>query len=224
MKKFIFMCLVVTELFVIGHWSDIGKILAVIGLVVLLIAGVVLFARATARKKTSAEETSQKIPPEPPGQTDEAPVEKPHDGKAPAYRRKHLLTKNEWAFYKKLKPIADKYNLHVLSKIRMADLVEPMPGNDKSTWYRDFAKIKAKHVDFALANPENLYILLLIELDDPSHLTPSVTARDNFVDLVYASVGIPILHISSADNLEDSIVRLLKLEKKVETTTADAKN
>lgn len=132
---------------------------------------------------------------------------------APAYQRKMLLTKREWSFYKALKPIADKYGLHVLSKIRMADLVAPQQTDNQSEWYRRFAKIKAKHVDFALANPENLYVLLLIELDDTTHLGGSVTARDNFVDLVYQSVGLPILHISSPDNLEENMIRLLKLEK-----------
>lgn len=129
----------------------------------------------------------------------------------PLYRRKLLLTKNEWLFYQSLKSIADKYDLHVLSKIRMADLVEPLCTANRADWYRGFAKIRAKHVDFALTNPSNLYVLLLIELDDISHLTESVMIRDKFVDSVYQSAGLPILHISSADNLEDKIVHLLNL-------------
>ena len=40
------------------------------------------------------------------------------------YRRKYLLTKNEWLFYKRLKPLADRYGLGITAKIRLADLIE----------------------------------------------------------------------------------------------------
>ena len=33
------------------------------------------------------------------------------------YKRKYLLTKNEFYFYKRLRPIAEKYNLNILTKI-----------------------------------------------------------------------------------------------------------
>ena len=112
-------------------------------------------------------------------------------------------------FYKRLKPIADKYHLHVLCKIRMADLVEPLPTADKSLWYSNFGKIKAKHVDFALANPENLHVLLLLELDDSSHTWDKSRQRDAFVDQVYQKVGIPILHVWGAAGLEEAILGAL---------------
>ena len=35
------------------------------------------------------------------------------------YKKKYLLTKHEWAFYKKLKPLADRYNLVVIAKTRL---------------------------------------------------------------------------------------------------------
>lgn len=33
------------------------------------------------------------------------------------YIKPYLLTKKEWAFYKALKPITDKYHLHILAKV-----------------------------------------------------------------------------------------------------------
>lgn len=42
----------------------------------------------------------------------------------PPYKKKLLLTKNEWRFYKDLKPIADKEKLTIIAKVRLADLVE----------------------------------------------------------------------------------------------------
>lgn len=121
----------------------------------------------------------------------------------PLYKRKYLLTKNELYFYKELKAVADKLNLSVLAKIRMADLVEPKSGGKK--YYQEFAKIKAKHVDFALCSPENLYIQLLIELDDNSHNSQSVSDRDNFVETVYRATGYKLYRAKGTANLEKEI-------------------
>ena len=124
----------------------------------------------------------------------------------PTYRRKFLLTKNELHFYKELKRVADKLNLTVLSKIRMADLVEPKStGKD---YYREFAKIKAMHVDFALCNPSNLYVVLLIELDDNSHKFTS--ERDSFVESVYKAAGYKLYRAYGTASLERDISALLQ--------------
>lgn len=52
------------------------------------------------------------------------------------YRRKFLLTKNEYWFYKSLKEIADKYDFAVLAKIRFADLVEVSAEADKKEYMK----------------------------------------------------------------------------------------
>ena len=124
----------------------------------------------------------------------------------PVYKRKPLLTGNEWDFYKTLKPIADKFGLVVLAKIRMADLVETV-ADSNSEYYRGFAKVKAKHVDFALARPDNLYIELLIELDDSTHKAGN--ERDAFVESVYSAVGYKLLRTYGAANLEEQIKQVL---------------
>lgn len=131
------------------------------------------------------------------------------------YKRKYLLTKYELSFYKDLKSIADKYDLHILSKIRMADIVEPQYTADKSAWYSSFGKIKSKHVDFALTNPDNLYIVLLIELDDNSHKNGNAHIRDEFIDMAYESARIPVLHVPNSVGLEEQIIKKLNIEKKV---------
>ena len=121
---------------------------------------------------------------------------------APIYKRKYLLTRHEWDFYKALKPIADKLQLTVLSKIRMADLVETV-ADSNSDYYRGFAKVKAKHVDFALARPDNLYVELLIELDDSTHTEGN--ERDAFVESVYQMAGYRLLRVRNTLCLEDEI-------------------
>lgn len=127
------------------------------------------------------------------------------------YKRKYLLTKNEWYFYKALKPIADELGYIVLSKIRMADLVEPNEPNEKMK-YGAFQKIKAKHVDFALAKAENCEVVILIELDDNSHNDHDQLERDAFCDRVYRDCGYKVLRTRGTADLRQRILRMIQPE------------
>lgn len=127
------------------------------------------------------------------------------------YEKKFLLTKDEWVFYKELRRIAQKHGLHVLAKIRMADLIQVKGGLSHPEWEAAFRRIKAKHVDFVLANPVNLYPLLLIELDGPSHRSEAARRRDRFVNDAYRTAGLPILHVRGAARLEEHICTELGL-------------
>lgn len=96
------------------------------------------------------------------------------------YQKKYLLTKNEYNFYWRLKPIADKYGLQILTKIRLADLVETKRNLSYMNNNIYFNKIKSKHIDFALA--DNMKVVVLIELDDSSHNQDDRIERDIFVN------------------------------------------
>ena len=133
----------------------------------------------------------------------------------PTFQRRYLLTKNELNFYKKLKPIADKYNMHILCKVRVADIIQPIDTNSRSEWYSMFGRIKSRHVDFALANPENMYIILAIELDDRSHNNPKTIERDNFINAAYADAGIALLRTYNCrqEELENAIITTVNLKR-----------
>lgn len=124
------------------------------------------------------------------------------------YRKKFLLTKNEWAFYKSLKPVADELGYTVLAKIRVADLVEVTTKN-RSEWQKYFNKVNRKHIDFVLAKPENLQIVLLIELDDNSH-NESQKNRDAFIDALYKQTGYKLLRTRGTAELKEQIETILK--------------
>ncbi|NLK70382.1 MAG: DUF2726 domain-containing protein [Clostridiales bacterium] len=128
------------------------------------------------------------------------------------YVKKTLLSKNELSFYKKLKPISEKYGMHILCKIRMADIVEVKKGLRREEWSKYFNKIKSKHVDFALADPDTMEIAVLIELDDKSHIQKNRAERDNFVDKVYSVTNIPIIHTYGNDmkTVEELILTVLE--------------
>ncbi len=117
------------------------------------------------------------------------------------YQMKYLLTRNEYHFYTKLVPIANKYNLQILTKIRLADLVETKSNLSRADSNKYFNKIKSKHIDFALA--EHMAIVMLIELDDSSHNYQSRVERDMFVDDVLQRCGYIIIHTYGDTNQID---------------------
>ena len=108
------------------------------------------------------------------------------------YNAKTILTDREYEFYKRLKPLADEYGLSVYSKVRLADLIEPKPKAENPYWMECFNKIKAKHIDFALAD-EDTAIVALIKLDDTSHSRPDRVERDDFVNAVLENTGYTLL-------------------------------
>ena len=121
------------------------------------------------------------------------------------YVRKNLMTKNEWSFYKQLKPVADDLNLSILCKTRVADLVDIEKDLTKSEWQTAFNRINKKHIDFILCKPENLYSVLLIELDGSTHDTDKGKKRDEFMDKVLDKAGYKLFRTRGTANLKEEI-------------------
>lgn len=128
------------------------------------------------------------------------------------YRKKFLLTKNEYWFYKNLRDIADKYGYAILAKIRFADLVEVNGEAGKSEYMKYFGKIKAKHIDFILCKKENLYPELLIELNDNSHKKEDRIKRDEFVKKIADKVGYKMIFVNGTGDLEDIVTKALEIK------------
>ena len=127
------------------------------------------------------------------------------------YQFKYLLTKNEWTFYKKLKEATDKRNLHILAKVRLADLVEVEKWVNGGGFKKYFSKIKSKHVDFVLCNPDNLAVKAIIELEDNSHSNTAERAkRDDFVDKVLKKCGYTVIYTYGGANLDELLDKNLK--------------
>lgn len=126
------------------------------------------------------------------------------------YRFHYLLTKSEWSFYKRLKEAADRHHLHILAKVRLADLVQVEPYYTGLAFEKYFSKIKAKHVDFVLCNPENLAVRFVLELEDSTHYDADRARRDDFVDKVLKKCGYRVVHTYGGANLEELFAQLTK--------------
>ncbi len=139
----------------------------------------------------------------------EEPKEKIEEATLP-YIAAKLLTPKEYAFFKALQPIANKYNLLICPKIRLADLLEIQKDvKDKMKW---FNYIKAKHIDFTICDL-NLNVKFLIEIDDRTHDKPDRQKRDEFVDSIFKKINIHVLHIRQwGTELEGIIVQELRTD------------
>ena len=132
-----------------------------------------------------------------------------------SYQKAQVLTEREKNFYETIRLIAEKHNLNVSAKMRLADIVKVSDEIKKqsSLWWSKFEKISQKHIDFALQDKTNLEIKLLIEIDDYTHQRTDRIERDKFVDSVCEQVNIPILHLYDVVGLEDKIVSILHSDK-----------
>ncbi len=134
--------------------------------------------------------------------------EEPKTNEPMPYTAAKLLTRREYAFFKALQPLAQKYNLMICPKIRLADLVSVPQGTKEAKW---FNYIKAKHVDFTLCDMD-LRVKLIIELDDSTHDRPDRQTRDDFVDRVFQQINVKLLHVRQwGEDLEPTIVEALNI-------------
>ena len=110
------------------------------------------------------------------------------------YLRKSLFTAAERSFYGVLISL-QLQGLTVVSKVRLADVFGVKKGLGSGDRQRAQNRINAKHVDFLLLADSDGRPVLGIELDDKSHEEEARIVRDAFVDTVFASAGLPILHV-----------------------------
>lgn len=172
--------------------------------VVIILIAVIVYLVVKEKKNQNVQQTQLNAGSE---------IEKVDNTAELPYRKKLLLTKNEWYFYKNLKPVADELGYTVLAKIRMADLAE-VNVKEQKDYLKYFNKINKKHIDFALAKPENLQIELLIELDDNSHESKQKD-RDTFVEAVYSKTGYKLLRTKGTADLKEKITEILKPAEEV---------
>jgi len=99
-----------------------------------------------------------------------------------------LLTERENNFFRILRPVADKYNLYIAVKPRMADFIDNL--GSKYSFYR----ISQKHVDFLLCD-NDMKPIMALELDDSTHEREDRKERDEFVSKVYKEIGLKLVQI-----------------------------
>ena len=124
-----------------------------------------------------------------------------------------LLTSAEQRFYEALDAAIDG-RFVILSKVRVADLFIVTSASGPAR-YRVFRSIACKHVDFVLAEAENLHPIAAIELDDSSHQRADRRLRDQLLDDLFEKAAFPLLRFRTASTYNPRLIEE-RLEEAVE--------
>ena len=119
--------------------------------------------------------------------------------KLPFIKKADTLTNSEKFFYRFLEslPIV-KENYYVFPQLSISKLVT-LPDNLKRNWAL-LNKIDRKSVDFVLFDKSILNPVVAIELDGSSHDSFGRQERDSFVDQVFSTARVPLIHIRRNDS------------------------
>ena len=80
----------------------------------------------------------------------------------------------------------------VCPKVNMADVFYVVRQKENFS-YR--GRIAQKHLDFLLCDPKTMHPMVGIELDDASHARQDRQDRDAFVDRVFQTAELPLIHV-----------------------------
>lgn len=120
--------------------------------------------------------------------------------------KKSLFSPAERSFFGVLKQSFSE-NFEIFGKVRIADVLKPKSGLDRSSWRISFSKISSKHFDYVLCDRETLQILAVIELDDKSHEQQKTVERNIFVEAACKSSGLPLIRFECKSSYPIEFVR-----------------
>ena len=116
--------------------------------------------------------------------------------------KQYLLTKTEEKFLNGLeKYVGEKYR--VMCQVRLAELISA--GNYKEKGYRSrLNKIQSKSIDFVITTKKTK-VVAAVELDDWTHNKPARRKRDEVVERILNSAGLPLIRfkVGSDYNFEE---------------------
>jgi very-short-patch-repair endonuclease len=109
-----------------------------------------------------------------------------------------IFTNAERKFYYVLAPLLKQYGYIAFPKVRLADIIETK-STDLSTYWKEFNKIKSKHIDFLICEDITFRPEFIVELDDPTHNKKDRISRDEFVDRSLNMAGLKVYRIKVSD-------------------------
>ncbi|MBI5840889.1 MAG: DUF2726 domain-containing protein [Chloroflexi bacterium] len=125
----------------------------------------------------------------------------------PYRMRQPFLSSTEIALFRALQEIiGDRYL--ICPKVALNDVFFIVRPNENVHF---FNKIFRKHVDFLLCDPHSMAPAFGIEIVKPVSKTET-RASDQFMDELFTSAGLPLVHVPSSDHYETAdIVHLFQL-------------
>jgi hypothetical protein len=127
------------------------------------------------------------------------------------YLGKPLLTANELEFFNRLRRALPDY--YILTQVAMNALMMPAadPRVDKRRFWQIFNEYSRKYVDFVITEPSSMEVLLIVELDDRTHVPEQDEARDAMLN----DAGYSVIRWESRDKpteaeIRDTVIKALR--------------
>lgn len=125
---------------------------------------------------------------------------------------KYILTITEFKYYSDLLEIAERYDLVLLTKVSIYEVVKI-----KDTLYKRFAFLQCgrETIDFVLADKKDCRTKVCIKLDDPYLLREKkYSKKKKFIDELFSKLNINILRLNITDeynkeNIENKIRNII---------------
>ena len=121
------------------------------------------------------------------------------EGPWPYRRKKYLLSRAEFSFFRVLQGVASEASggeWVVCPKVNLNDLLYLEKGTEnRMAWLN---KINRKHADYVLCDAQTMQPVMIVELDDASHQSASAQKRDADKDRACAAAGLPLVRVRAA--------------------------
>lgn len=117
-----------------------------------------------------------------------------------------LLTMDEYAFYSVLVYALPPQKYIVCPKVRLADVIYVTGKKKNGNWYRNYALIAQKHIDFVVCDRTGR-VMFGLELDGKSHYARQEKKRDAQKNEICRAAGFPLLRVRSSKTYDSGSVR-----------------
>lgn len=123
--------------------------------------------------------------------------------------KRYIMTSTELNFYRNLKQVANELNLEIFPQVNLERIIQTKDNN-----FIDRNRIKSKSIDYTLVNNKNCKIIACIELDDYTHNKENVKINDEFKNLIFKQVNIPLFRIKVKNyydlkELKEELVKII---------------
>lgn len=85
----------------------------------------------------------------------------------------------------------------VFGKVRVADLAYVKPGLSNSARQGALNRVASKHFDFVVCRASDLSVVCAVELNDKSHSSQRVKARDDLIVKLCKAINLPLLTVQA---------------------------
>ena len=123
--------------------------------------------------------------------------------------KNYIMTKTELDFFRNLKKITDELELVIFPQVNLERIIQTKNNNNT-----DRNRIKSRSIDYTIVNNKNCRIIACIELDDYTHNREKIKKNDEFKNMLFKQVNIPLYRIKVSNNYNlEEIKNNLKINK-----------